>query len=1157
MNRILRLVFENFKRIGTDGRNAAEESSAGGRTDGGWRNTKNILSALLLSSSVFLSAEEWYRHTIPNGIEIISRAENGQKNFQPRRLEPSDDHVIIDFRDTHYNPKIFTGIRRENGVLKADFSTVLRDGKRISGHVVSQITEHSANRIRWDYTLTLSEPADFGNCYFGIGLNEAMLGRTVRLLSEQEESVVLDAEKEGCLHHGPWNRPVREVKIPLNRGELTVRNFPYPGKRHSVSVFKYGKKQGHIRLWAAYGPVRELKYSMEIEYAPWESEPIPLRSAANMGLADSVADDRRGGWTDQGPDNDLRIFPVGKHRFGPALFDVTDPATNNGKAVMVFANPSRSYFLREAALPVGGKHFDYLYLLHCTAWSSKKHIAGTIEVRYGDGSTQKITVRDQYDTANWWSTQNVENAPCVWSSENFFSTVGLFMTRFPVDPSKPIESLLFRTGNQSVWCVVGVSGVRGKNIPFSFHVDRETPLLLTDGKKWKLFRYTFQPFYIQDHSAYDLSFQSGSVPAGSLGKLRVNGEHFVFEKAPDKPVRFWGANITEEANMLRDRELKLFPKLLKQLGYNAVRLHHFDELLMKKGAKFEIRPEMLDRFFRTFAAFKQAGLYVTLDLFTGRVSGFEEMHGKTAHIYKILSWYHPSVRKNMERFAAVILGTKNPYTGMTLAEDPALISVGLINENPRLETHEEHKYPNAIAFWNRLYKPLFDAWCREKGFPQTDRPAPALWAQFQTENHIRAYRHYRNVLRGLGVTVPISDISNSSNLVLAPIRSNFDYTDIHWYFDHPTVSPDFKPPFLYRNTSSLSTLHETPLASISQRLKGKPVMVTEWHFCVPNQYRAEGGAAGGAYAALNGVSGAFDFNPILWRYAWGEPMSGDYIPMGMFSTLEDPINFYNALITSLLFLRGDVKESEKEFLLRVSPEIFRDPNALLYSNYGRKWMAQPLPSFKVFGAVGKIGIEVTDGKGTPGSFDNNELLKTYRKEDPFSELRKRGYMKNGEIVSSTGEITVNPSKKQLKVITPRSEALVQAGDAQKGKLLSVRKNTTFSNVFAGALDNAPLSDSRRILLIHTTNVMPSARFTTHRGRLLQYKTGCMPYYLRKGSVEISLKNRGRGQAKLYALDMHGRRIAPISFTERDGTITFRADNDLGKHSPMAYELIRE
>ena len=49
-----------------------------------------------------------------------------------------------------------------------------------------------------------------------------------------------------------------------------------------------------------------------------------------MGFADSVANDRKGGWTDQGPDNDLRIFPVGRHCYGPAVFDVIDPSTNNG-----------------------------------------------------------------------------------------------------------------------------------------------------------------------------------------------------------------------------------------------------------------------------------------------------------------------------------------------------------------------------------------------------------------------------------------------------------------------------------------------------------------------------------------------------------------------------------------------------------------------------------------------------------------------------------------------------------------------------------------------------------------------------------------------------------------------------------------------------------
>ena len=1116
-----------------------------------------LFFSFLFSSAVLAAAEEWYRHSIQKGIEIISRAETRQANFQQKRPEKNDDQIIVDFRDAHYRPEQFSSIRDRDGILSADLKLTLRDGKTVMGSVRSKVVKYSDTRIRWEYSLTFPEPVSLGSCYFGIGMNEAMLGRTIRLFSPKEESVVLDARKEGCLKHGPWGHPVREIRIPLNRGELIVSGFPYPGEKHSVSVFKYGRKWAHIRLWAAYQPVQKLDYSMEIEFKPWESEPISLRSAANMGLADSTANDGKGGWTDQGPDNDLRIFPTGKQQYGPAVFDVINPETNGGKAAMVFANPDRTYFLREATVPVGGKWYDYLYLLHCTAWSSKQHIAGTIDVRYSDGSVQKITVRDQYDTSNWWSTQNVENAPCVWSSENFFSIIGMFMTRFPVDPLKKIDSLLFRTGNQSVWCVLGVSGVRGRNIPFSFHVDRETPLLIENGKKWKEFRYFYQPFHIREGSAYDLSFLTGSAPAGTLGKLRVKGEKFVFEKQPDKPVRFWGANITEEACMMKDRERKIFPKLLKQLGYNAVRLHHFDEDLMKKGAKFEIDPVQLDRFFRTFASFKNAGLYVTLDLFTKRVSGFEEMHGKTAHIYKILSWYHPSVRKNMERFASVILNTKNPYTGMTLAQDPALITVGLINENPRLEKHEEHKYPNSLTFWNDLYKPLFDAWCKEKGVPRSSRVTPGQWAQFQMENHVRAYNHYKKFLRGLGVTVPISDISNSSNLLLAPIRNHFDYVDIHWYFDHPTVSPGFKPPFIYHNRSSLSTLHETPLASIVQRIKGKPVMLTEWHFCNPNQYRAEGGAAGGAYAALNGISGAFDFNPVSWRYAWGPPMSKEYVPMGMFSTLEDPVNFHNALITALLFLRGDVKEADKEFILRVRPDIHRDKNALLYSNFGRMWMAQPLPSFKVFGAVGKIGIEITAEKRGRDTFDNNELLKTFRKDDPFTELRRRGFMKNGAVVSSTGEITAIPSKKQLKVVTPRSEALVQEGESQTGKRLSIRKNTTFSCVFAAALDDAALSESRRILLIHTTNVMPSSRYTLHRGKLLLHKTGAMPFFLRRGSVEISLENRGRGIPALYALDMHGNRIEEIPFSNRNGILTFTADNDLGKHCPMAYELIRK
>lgn len=87
--------------------------------------------------------------------------------------------------------------------------------------------------------------------------------------------------------------------------------------------------------------------------------------------------------------------------------------------------------------------------------------------------------------------------------------------------------------------------------------------------------------------------------------------------------------------------------------------------------------------------------------------------------------------------------------------------------------------------------------------------------------------------------------------------------------------------------------------------------------------------------------------------------------------------------------------------------------------------------------------------------------------------------------------------------------------------------------------------------------MPSTTYSLYRGNLHLHKTGSMPYFIRRGSAEISLKNQGSGTPKLYALDMHGNRVAEIPFTNRNGIITFTANNDLGKHCPMAYELIRQ
>lgn len=137
---------------------------------------------------------------------------------------------------------------------------------------------------------------------------------------------------------------------------------------------------------------------------------------------------------------------------------------------------------------------------------------------------------------------------------------------------------------------------------------------------------------------------------------------------------------------------------LKQFGMNALRLHHFDNGITKPGAGITFDEEKLDRFFRQIAEFKKAGFYITLDLFTSRRNGLPQKYAKAGPFEtKILAQIDPEMRENMLDFARGILTRKNPYTGMPLAGDPALLSVALMNE-VQLIDHPTVRYnsPNPL-----------------------------------------------------------------------------------------------------------------------------------------------------------------------------------------------------------------------------------------------------------------------------------------------------------------------------------------------------------------------------------------------------------------------------------------------------------------------------
>ena len=145
--------------------------------------------------------------------------------------------------------------------------------------------------------------------------------------------------------------------------------------------------------------------------------PVDISRQANMGFRDEVEGDRKGGWTDQGPVNDLAMMPTGTHQFGNVTFKVIDPGTNGGKSCLVLSGPEREYFPRRIDIPMQGQRHRFVYMLHACAWTPKRPAPiGSLDVTYETSERQTIEVSALRDVGDWWKPFSVANGAVVWTS---------------------------------------------------------------------------------------------------------------------------------------------------------------------------------------------------------------------------------------------------------------------------------------------------------------------------------------------------------------------------------------------------------------------------------------------------------------------------------------------------------------------------------------------------------------------------------------------------------------------------------------------------------------------------------------------------------------------------------------------------------------------
>lgn len=990
-------------------------------------------------------------------------------------------------------------------------------------------------------------------------------GRT--FLFDGAPVVVPEKVDNPCLFFTPPGKGVSNIVIPgatqmvtLGGGTFDVLFCQYPNGQVSLRLF----------LAPANTEVSDAELRVEVSATPYTTAPVDIRAAANRAFQDETADDELGGWTDQGPKNDLRALPVGKRSFGNVIFDILDPAENSGRSCLVLGT-NRQNLPKSAEIPLDGQKISYLYLLHASAWTPRETgiLCGTVTIDYDDGSQQTFDVESGRDIGDWWDPVSGQNSAVVWKDKNASGlTVGLYLSRFHVKDQR-ISRITLTPAGDSVWMIAGLSGVQEGIIP-AMPKDNDVPvtIVMQEDADWKLF--TFEKDIVAG-SALDFSFLQ-DAPAGKYGPVIIKGGRFVFRDRPDQPVRFFGTNLNSEiVTGLTNEECESIADRIAALGYNAIRLHHFDDTLIKEGAtqpEFDLK--RLDRMDYLIACMKRRGIYVVTDLYISRLKGFPEKYSDLTEV-KFSAAFLPEVRDNIKAFAKTLLEHVNPYTGLALKDEPALATLAMINEDA-LATHYTMEYLNRYPRLRKAFDESFGVWCAEKNVPVPDTPTkdPALLTRFLMDRQTALYADLSTFVRSLGAIQPLTDMSHRALYVMTIPRNTFDFVENHYYHDHPEFTGTaFASDTITHNQSVLSRLGEFFRHGVP-RIFGKPFMITEWNFCYPNQYRSESGPVMGAYAALQDWDGIFRFEYSGMRAtAFGNTHTWS------FNTVSDPLQLLSERIAALFFLRRDIKPAPTRISFVVTPDIWKLPfthDYLQWETLKNSWFPNNFAELGTFAQIGSnlVTPEVTSIPAEAAvTFEDIKSLQPGipvlpAQGDFLKGLEQAGIVdasairpEQGAFASEGGQLFADAKQLSFRAVSALSECLVQAGPAQRGNALSVKDNTTFSTVFAGSIDGQPLMESRRVLVLHLTDLSNSEEKRSEVRGKLTFARGSSKYPLliRSGTVEISLKNRNSENPKIWAIDVTGRRLQEVLFQIRDGEIVFIASTAMSGITPMAYEII--
>ena len=712
--------------------------------------------------------------------------------------------------------------------------------------------------------------------------------------------------------------------------------------------------------------------------------------------------------------------------------------------------------------------------------------------------------------------------------------------------------------------------------------------------------------YVAPGSALDMS-RFIEAPAGRHGRVVLSESgRLGFEKRPDQRVVFFGCSIAPHQVLGawgRSKEaMRAWAEAVRRQGYNLVRPHFLDHYLTGASrTDLEFDPEALDRFDYLVACLKENGIYLYLDAMTSW-RGYKAGPGWSAQAsaarFKSRIFFDESVREHWKTGVRKLLHHLNPYTKTRLAEDPVVAVVLFFNEQ-NLNFYQaidegfttpwrawlRKKYGTTEGFragWtNAAGKCLVADGVTLENVPifeprhvwQTD-PRGRDVGIFVYDLHAELLEWFGRTVRELGYGGLVTHYDWLNHLGIQALRNRVPVISMHNYHAHPSdfVTKGSK----ISQESAVANANRLFCTMATTRYGNRPLLVTEYGQVFWNRYRYEEGLLVGAYAAFQDWDGLMAHaSPVVPR------LDSAIHP---FWVGHDPVGRASQVVAGFAQMRRDVTPSphyleiplEREHIFEAvqhAKALSADQAKLaLLTGVALAYPEEPSPTglrkrtsdlrLPVFGTsetrVKEFFSEVVEATGGDQSLGG--AVKALKRAGLLSQTNRTDPAQ-GLFEADTGQLLLSTANRQLRVVTPRLEGVCLDPDVAPGRVtlgqLTVEASSIPAAVTAIAVDDRPLAESRRILLVYATDALNAGMGFTSATREVLVSLGKPPVLLRAGRLQVTLHTRHAAVLKVWALGCDGRRCEVVEAVAKGETLALALDTARLKTATPFFELALE